>query len=88
MNLDAVINGLIFYNRDQSRIENEFVTTVVTTSQLSGKSAASLNRAFTLLKLPGEILTAVKEGQFTVSQGETFENCHFEERSDEKSYMI
>jgi ParB-like chromosome segregation protein Spo0J len=72
MDLDAVINGLILYNRDQSRVENEFVTTVITTAQLSGKSVITLNRAFTLLKLPGEILTAVKEGQITVSQGYIF----------------
>jgi hypothetical protein len=66
MELDAIINGLILYNRDQSRIENEFVITVITTSQLSGKSATSLHHAFTLLKLSGEILTVVKEGTINV----------------------
>jgi hypothetical protein len=38
MDLDAIMNRLIDYNRDPGRIENEFVATVVTTSQLSGKS--------------------------------------------------
>jgi len=72
MDLDAVVNGLILYNRDQKRIDHEFVITVITTSQLSGKSAITLNRIFTLLKLPVEIQTAVKEGTITVSQGYIF----------------
>jgi ParB-like chromosome segregation protein Spo0J len=72
MDLDAVINGLILYKRDQSRTENEFVPTVGTTSQLSGKSITSLLRSFSLLKLPGEIQAAVKEGLITVSQGYIF----------------
>jgi ParB-like chromosome segregation protein Spo0J len=72
MDLDAVMNGLISYNRDQNRVENDFATTVVAINKLSGKSVTSLHRAFTLLKLPGEIQTAVKEGTITVSQGYIF----------------
>jgi ParB-like chromosome segregation protein Spo0J len=72
MELDAIMNWLIDYNRDPGRLESGFTTTVVVTAQLSGKSATSLHRALTLLKLPGDILTAVKEGQITVSQGYIF----------------
>jgi hypothetical protein len=70
--LNAVMNRLILYNRDRNRIENEFVTTVVTISKVSGKSVTSLLRSFSLLKLPEEIQTAVKEGTINVSQGYIF----------------
>jgi len=45
---------------------------VVAIAKISRKSTTSIHRAFTLLKLPGEIQTAVKEGLITVSQGYIF----------------
>jgi hypothetical protein len=40
--IDGMINILLLYNRDQNRVENDFVITVITTVKISVKSAASL----------------------------------------------
>lgn len=49
MDLDAVMNLLISYNRDQNRVESEFATTVVAIAKISRKSTTSFilkNRIF------------------------------------------
>ena len=67
-----MMNILLLYNRNQNRVENDFVTTVVTTAKISCKSITSLHRGFSLLKLPDVIKSAVKEGKIGVSQGYVF----------------
>ena len=70
--LDGMMNILLLYNRDQNRVENDFVPTVGTITKISGKSINSLHRCFSLLKLPDVIKTAAKEGKIGVSQGYIF----------------
>ena len=57
---------------DQSRVKSEHVPTVGTLMTLSGKSTTSIIRILTLLKLPEDIKSAVKQGALPLSQGYIF----------------
>ena len=72
LEIDGMMNALLLYNRDQTRLQSDLVTTVVTIAKVAGKSVTSLHRGFSLLKLPEEIKSAVKEGKIGVSQGYIF----------------
>jgi hypothetical protein len=72
LEIDGMMNAFVQYNRDQSKLEKNLSTTVVGIANISGKSVTSLHRGFSLLKLPEEIKSAVKEGKIGVSQGYIF----------------
>ena len=69
LEIDGMMNALLLYNHDQTRLQSDLVTTVVKIAKVAGKSITSLHRGFSLLKLPEEIKSAVKDGTIGVSQG-------------------
>jgi ParB-like chromosome segregation protein Spo0J len=72
LEIDGMMNAFVQYNRDQGKLEKNLSTTVVGIANISGKSVTSLHRGFSLLKLPEEIKSAVKDGTIGVSQGYIF----------------
>jgi len=69
---DGIINTMILVERDPERVKKEIVDTVSTIMNKSGKSLRSVQRGCSLLKLPDEIQTALREGLIGVSQGYIF----------------
>ena len=72
MDLGAVINTLLTYDRDPGRVKNEFAETVSAIIKSFGKTTRSIENWLSLLKLPAEIQSALKEGTLPVSQGYVF----------------
>jgi len=70
--IDGIINTIILVERDPERVKKEVVDTVSTIMNISGKSLRSVQRACSLLKLPGEIKSTLREGLIGVSQGYIF----------------
>jgi ParB-like chromosome segregation protein Spo0J len=72
MDLDAVMNDLILYDREDQRVPGEIVATVATISKIAGIKARSIQNVLSLLRLPPEIQDSVKKGEIGVSQGYLF----------------
>ena len=72
MDLGAVINTLLTYDRDPGRVKNEFAETVSAIIKSFGKTTRSIENWLSLLKLPAVIQSALKEGTLPVSQGYVF----------------
>ena len=72
MDLGAVINALMNYDRDPERVKNEFTDTVSVIGNSFEKSTKSVIRLLSLLKLPAEMQSSLKEGTLPVSQGYIF----------------
>ena len=66
------MSDLIKYNRKPDTLQEEMVTTVVTISEISGKSITTLYNGLSLLKLPPEIQAEIRAGTLPVSQGYLF----------------
>jgi ParB-like chromosome segregation protein Spo0J len=62
-------NIIVLYKVDPQRVSPELVSTVDTIVNISGKSVSSIWNRLTLLKLPEELRTNVKNGEITPSQG-------------------
>jgi hypothetical protein len=69
MDLDAVMNNLILYDRADQRVPDEVVATVATISKIAGIKTRTLQNVLSLLRLPQKISDAVKTGAVPVSQG-------------------
>ena len=69
MDLDAVMNNLILYDRADQRVPDEVVATVATISKIAGIKTRTLQNVMSLLRLPQKIGDAVKTGAVPVSQG-------------------
>ena len=69
MDLDAVMNNLILYDRADQRVPDEVVATVATISKIAGIKTRTLQNILSLLRLPQKIGDAVKTGAVPVSQG-------------------
>ena len=72
MDLDAVMNDLILYDREDQRVPGDIVATVATISKIAGIKARSIQNVLSLLRLPPEIQGSVKKGEIGVSQGYIF----------------
>ena len=72
MDLDAVMNDLILYDREDQRVPGDIVATVATMSKIAGIKARSIQNLLSLLRLPPEIRDSVKKGAIGVSQGYLF----------------
>ena len=72
MDLDAVMNDLILYDREDQRVPGDIVATVATISKIAGIKARSIQNLLSLLRLPPEIRDSVKKGAIGVSQGYLF----------------
>ena len=70
--VDGVISELVKYEMKPETVTEEMVDTVSTISQIAGKSARTLLRTLSLLKLPDTILAAVSDEMLPVSQGYIF----------------
>jgi ParB family chromosome partitioning protein len=70
--LDGVMNTIVNFNRDPGRLLEDVAITVKAIVKISGKSALTLYRALSLLKLSDEIQAALREGKLPVSQGYLF----------------
>ena len=70
--VDGIINTMILLQREPERINAEIVATVATIQKITGKSLTSLRRSCSLLNLPEEIQSALREGVIGVSQGYIF----------------
>ena len=60
------------YNRRPEDLPEEIVTTVVTITEITGKSISTLFNGLSLLKLSDEIRAAIWAGNLHVSQGYLF----------------
>ena len=69
---DGIINTMILMEREPERVKKEIVDTVSTIQKVAGKSLRSLERVCSLLKLPEEVKTALRDGLLGVSQGYIF----------------
>jgi ParB-like chromosome segregation protein Spo0J len=72
MDLDAIMNDLILYDREDQRVPGDIVATVATISKIAGIKARSIQNVLSLLRLPPEIQDSVKKGAIGVSQGYLF----------------
>ncbi|MCX5816379.1 MAG: ParB/RepB/Spo0J family partition protein [Proteobacteria bacterium] len=70
--VDGVMSDLVRYNRKPETLPEEIVNTVITISEIVGKSIMTLHRTISLLKLSDEIQAAIREGKLPVSQGYIF----------------
>jgi hypothetical protein len=70
--LGWIINALLTYDRDPGRVENEFAETVSAIKNIFGNTTRSIENWLSLLKLPAEMHSALKEGTLPVSQGYIF----------------
>ena len=70
--IDDLINVIILRMVDPSRVDQKDVSTVDTVAKISGKSLGSIRNILTLLKLPEEMKSAVRDGRIPVSQGYIF----------------
>ena len=64
MDLGAVINALMNYDRDPGRVKNEFTETVSVIMKSLSKTIRSIKNWLSLVKLPADIQSALKEGTF------------------------
>jgi ParB family chromosome partitioning protein len=69
MDLDAIMNNLILYDRADQRVPDEVVATVATISKIAGIKTRTIQNVLLLLRLPPKISDAVKTGAVPVSQG-------------------
>jgi hypothetical protein len=72
MDLGGVTSALLTYDRDQGRVKNAFAETVSAIIKSFGKTTRSIENWLSLLKLPAEFQSALKEGTLPVSQGYIF----------------
>jgi hypothetical protein len=72
MELDGIINTIMNYSRDPERVKSEFTAKFAVIGEYSGKSITSIRNMLSLLRLPGEIQQAIREGQIGLSQGYLF----------------
>jgi ParB family chromosome partitioning protein len=72
VNLDGLLNLFVLYKVDIKRVKSEYVSTLDTLLKVSGKSATSINRMLSLLKLPPEVQSSVRGGELTLTQGYAF----------------
>ncbi|MCX5809755.1 MAG: ParB/RepB/Spo0J family partition protein [Proteobacteria bacterium] len=69
---DGVMSELVRYTRKPETLQEEVVKTVLTISEIVGKSIMTLFNGLSLLKLPDEIQAAIRQGNLPVSQGYLF----------------
>lgn len=69
---DQILNNIISYGIDPTKVENAFASTLDAVVKHAGKSIVSIRNILTLLKLPKEIQEAVRKGLIGVSQGYIF----------------
>jgi ParB family chromosome partitioning protein len=72
MELDGIINTIMNYARDPERVKSEFTAKFAVIGEYSGKSITSIRNMLFLLRLPGEIQQAIREGKIGLSQGYLF----------------
>ncbi|MCX5816697.1 MAG: hypothetical protein NTX75_10740 [Proteobacteria bacterium] len=70
--VDGVMSELVKYEMRPESLIKEIVDTLSTTAEISGKSTRTMLRTISLLKLPPEIQTTIREGKMPVSQGYLF----------------
>jgi hypothetical protein len=63
------MSDLIKYNRKPDTLQEEMVTTVVTTAEISAKPYSTMYNGLSLLKTPPEIQAAIRQGNLPVSRG-------------------
>jgi ParB/RepB/Spo0J family partition protein len=71
-NVDEVMSDLVRYTRKPETLSEEIVNTVLTISDIVGKSIMTLHRTISLLKLVPKIQEAISAGKLPVSQGYLF----------------
>ena len=71
-NLDGVMSDLVRYTRKPETLSEEIVNTVLTISDIVGKSIMTVHRTISLLKLVPKIQDAISAGNLPVSQGYLF----------------
>jgi hypothetical protein len=64
-----MMNLLVLYKVDPQRVKEADVSTLDTLTNVSGKSATSLKRMLSLLRLPDQMQETVKKGAIPVSLG-------------------
>jgi hypothetical protein len=69
MELDGIINTIMNYARDPKRVKNEFTAHCAVIGEYSDKSISFIRNRLFLLRLPGEIQQAIREGKTGLSQG-------------------
>ena len=72
MEPDGIINTIMNYSRDPERVKSEFTAQLAVIVKYSGKSITFIRRILSLLRLPGEIQQAIREGKIGLSQGYLF----------------
>jgi len=72
VDLDGLLNLFVLYKVDVKRVKSEYVSTLDTLVKVSGKSATSINRMLSLLKLPPEVQSSLRGGDLTLTQGYAF----------------
>ncbi|MCX5809923.1 MAG: ParB/RepB/Spo0J family partition protein, partial [Proteobacteria bacterium] len=70
--VNGLMNELILYKRRPDDLSDQFVPTVGTIIEITGKSITTLYNGISLLKLPPEIQAAIQQGNLPVSQGYLF----------------
>jgi hypothetical protein len=71
-NVDEVMSDLVRYTRKPETLSEEIVNTVLTISEISGKSIMTVHRTISLLKLVPKIQEAISAGKLPLSQGYLF----------------
>ena len=69
MELDGIINTIMNYARDPKRVKSKFTAQLAIIGKYSGKSTTFTRNMLSLLRLPGEIQQAIREGKTGLSQG-------------------
>jgi hypothetical protein len=72
MDVDAVLNALVTYERDPGRVENDVAETVSAIVKLLGITTRSIQNILSLLRLAEDIQDIIKTGAIPVSQGYIF----------------
>jgi len=72
MEPDGIINTIMNYARDPERVKSEFTAQLAVIVKCSGKSITFIRRILSLLRLPGEIQQAIREGKIGLSQSYLF----------------
>ena len=67
MEPDGIINTIMNYSRDPERVKSEFTAQLAVIGEYSGKSISFIRNGLFLLRFPGEIQQAIREGKIGLS---------------------